>query len=173
MNYQWHTTLKEIYDQAVSDYQAGKRGAADFFTAEQIAFLKGIGHTAQEVYDFAEDNVNYGEPDWETFLLIAAVRRDYFFVEMEGKHSDQIVESDTLPPKDAEVEGIVWLPRIIAKAKAKLNGEMNPDLMYGCGGDRKFFNTNKVPPADFLRYVWAADGDDQRVIDFVKRCAAG
>ncbi len=163
----WETQLKSIYNHALTLYQQGQTDPDKFFNAEQTALLQAIGHSAREVFDFAEDKIKYGEPDWETFLLIAAVRRDYFLVVQEGSPSSHIVESDTLPPKDAEVDGIVWLPRIIEKAKAKLRGEMNPDLMFGCGGDRKFFQENHVHPADFLRHVWAADGDDRKVIDYV------
>ena len=48
------------------------------------------------------------------------------------------VDMEQLPAKAAQVDGIAWLPRIIAKARAKLRGEMPPDLMYDCGGDRDF-----------------------------------
>lgn len=168
--YQWYTQLKTIYDKAVTLYRQGKRGAENFFDASELQFLQSIGHTAQELYDFAEDGANYGEPDWETFLLIAAVRRDYFLVVQKGVATGNVAPSETLPPKDQALEGIVWLPRILEKAKIKLRGELNPDLMYGCGGDRRFFAENNVPPADLLRHVWAAEGDDQRVIDFVKQC---
>ncbi len=74
-----------------------------------------------------------------------------------------------LPPKDEQVDGIGWLPRILPKAEAKLRGEMPPDLMYGCGGDRKFFRTNSINPAELLRQVWQAKGDKQAVIDWVKK----
>ena len=66
------------------------------------------------------------------------------------------------------MDGIPWLPRIIKKAEAKLRGEMAPDLMYGCGGDRNFFREHRLNPADFLRHVWAADGDEAKVLAYVK-----
>jgi hypothetical protein len=66
------------------------------------------------------------------------------------------------------MEGIPWLPRIIAKAEAKLRGEMDPDTMFGCGGDRAFCSKHHIHPADFLRVVWAARGDRNRVLQFVK-----
>jgi hypothetical protein len=169
----WEQELKDIYHNAVDRYLQGGHTADSLFNPGEVIFLTSIGHTAQEVYDFAEDKVKDGEPDWETFLLIAAARRDYFLVEQDGEYSSSIVESDSLPSKEDEVEGIVWLPRIIEKAKAKLRGEMNPDLMYGCGGDRRFFRDNNVHPADLLRHVWAADGDDQKVIAYVKACRNG
>lgn len=165
----WESELKSLFENAVARYQQGHTEVSGFFGGDELALLKSIGHTAQEVFDFAEDRVKYGEPDWETFLLIAAVRRDYFLVVQEGKPSSQIVESETLPSKEDAVDGIVWLPRIIEKAKAKLRGEMNPDLMFGCGGDRNFFRENHVHPADFLRHVWAADGDDRKITDYVRK----
>jgi hypothetical protein len=73
-----------------------------------------------------------------------------------------------LPAKAAEMDGIPWLPRLIAKAEAKLRGEMDDDTMYGCGGDRDFLEQHKIHPADFLRVVWAARGDKDRVLRFVK-----
>ena len=75
---------------------------------------------------------------------------------------------DGLPAKDAEVEGIAWLPRLIPKAEAKLRGEMPPDLMYGCGGDRKFFKTHQVDEADFLQKVWSAHGNQAEIVAWVK-----
>ena len=74
-----------------------------------------------------------------------------------------------LPSKDAEVAGIGWLPRLIPKAEAKLRGEMPDDLMYGCGGDRKFFRTNGIDPAALLREVWQAKGDHNAVVQWVQK----
>jgi hypothetical protein len=58
------------------------------------------------------------------------------------------------------------------KARAKLRGEMDPDTMYGCGGDRAFFAQHNVHPADLLRVTWAAEDDDQKIIDYVKGASA-
>lgn len=168
----WTRQFREIYDKAVRQYEAGQRGSDTFFSADETQFLASIGHTSQEIYDFAEDWVARGEPDYETALLVAAVRRDYFLVVQEGRPSDKRVAPGDLTGKEVEEEGIVWLPRIIEKAHAKLRGEMDPDLMYGCGGDRKFFKKNNVHPADFLRHVWAADHDRRKIIDYVKSCRA-
>jgi hypothetical protein len=75
---------------------------------------------------------------------------------------------DDLPSKDATVEGIGWLPRLIPKAEAKLRGEMPTDLMFGCGGDRKFFRAHQIDPADFLRKIWSANGDPTEIIEWIK-----
>jgi len=166
----WTKEFRDAYQHAVTRYEEGERDAEAYFNDEQRAFLASIGHTAQEIYDFAEDFVKAGEPDYDTALLIAAVRRDYFLVVQQGKASDKKVAPGDLTGKEVEEAGIVWLPRIIEKANAKLRGEMDPDLMYGCGGDRKFFKDNNVHPADFLRHVWAAGDKRQDIIEYVKAC---
>jgi len=164
----WTKTFREIYDQGVKDYTSGKRGASVLFGLEQVRFLEGIGCTAQELYDFCEDAVNHGEPDFATCLLITAARRDYFLHVQQGKKSDKVVENSALPAKTAAIDGIEWLPRLMAKARIKLRGEMNPDLMYGCGGDRGFARKHGIHLADFLRLAWAAGDDDRRLVEFVK-----
>ncbi|PAW79140.1 MAG: hypothetical protein B9S32_04060 [Verrucomicrobia bacterium Tous-C9LFEB] len=165
----WKSAFRSLFNLAVDHYRSGKRGAANYFKPAEIAELATFGYRAQEMYDFAEDRVKYGEPDLETALAIAGVRREYFLQVQGGKLTDQRIDMASLPPKDASVAGIVWLPRILVKAKAKLRGEMPDDLMYGCGGDRKFFKENNVDPVKFLRAVWKANGDDQAVIDFVRQ----
>ncbi|MDB6028134.1 MAG: hypothetical protein JWM68_4357 [Verrucomicrobiales bacterium] len=42
--------------------------------------------------------------------------------------------------------------------------------MYLCGGDRPFLKSVNVEPADFLRVVWSAGDDNQKVIDYVRQC---
>jgi hypothetical protein len=101
------------------------------------------------------------------------VRRDYFLVVQQAQPSTREVTRKDIPPFADELEGISYLPRIIAKAQAKLRGELDPDLMFGCGGDRKFLREHgEIPPADFLRQVWAADNDPSRIVAFVKRSEA-
>jgi hypothetical protein len=45
---------------------------------------------------------------------------------------------------------------------------MDPDTMFGCGGDRAFLSKYDIHPADFLRVVWAAGDDDQKILAYVK-----
>jgi hypothetical protein len=166
-NLNWHERFEKLHANGVERYKAGIRGAVTLFNEEEKKFLAEIGHTAQELYDFCEDAVNYGEPDFATALLVASVRRDYFFHVQKGTREKPLPTS-SLPAKEAAVEGIVWLPRIIEKARRKLRGQMDADLMYGCGGDRRFFKEHDIHPADFLRVVWAAGSDDAKIISFVK-----
>ena len=164
----WFHELKQLFVLSCERYRAGERDAQRYFTEEQEAYLLSIGQTAQEIYDFAEDHSRGGEPDWETVLLVSAVRRDYLLTVQHGVTSARRIALDDLPPKDAELEGMAWLPRIIRKAEAKLRGEMPPDLMYLCGGDRNFLNHHRLDGADFLRHVWAAQGDEQKVLEYVR-----
>jgi hypothetical protein len=166
----WYLPLKTIFDEAIRNYESGKRGPAKLFKAAQVKYFASIGHTPQEVYDFVEDYVtSNGEVDWETVLLIAAVRRDYWLTIQKGStRALKRIDSDTLPAKTDKLGGIAWLPRLIEKAEAKLRGQMPDELMYDCGGDRKFFNVHQIHPADFLRVVWAANGNEKKVLKYVK-----
>ena len=166
-HYTFQIPLKKIWQKAVDLYEAGNRESATYFDSDELAFLKSIGHTAQEVYDFAEDYCQSQEPDFETFLLLAGLRRHYFVNVMNGESSDTVVDTGDLPSKTDEVRGIEWLPRIIPKARAKLRGEMSDDLMFCCGGDRKFLKTHDLHPSEFLAFVMTHFEDDEAIIDFV------
>jgi hypothetical protein len=164
----WRETFGQLFDKAVERYRGGHEKAVGLVDEQGHAFLESIGYTEQEFFDFVEDFAKGGEPTREQAIAIAAVRRDYFLQVQGGRRSLKIISMTDLPSKDAEIEGIGWLPRLIPKAEAKLRGEMPPDLMYGCGGDRKFFRTNGGDPAEFLRVVWRAAGDPVAVVDWVK-----
>lgn len=165
-NYHYPHTLKAIWDQAVDSYTKGGRNVNMFFDGADLEFLRGIGATPQEVYDFVEDFCDGAEPSWETFLLIQSVRRDYFLNVQHGNFSDTVINVDELPDKSEAVRGMEWLPRLIGKAKAKLRGEMPATLMFCCGGDRRFFKNHDIHPADFLRAAWAYENDDDALIEW-------
>jgi hypothetical protein len=166
----WDTTFCELFERCAKLHRGGDSRGEKWFTDADKAFLDSIGYTPQEFFDFVDDHCRYGAegPSLETSLLVAAVRRDYFRVIQSGQRSGKIVPPSELPPKPAAVDGIPWLPRLIVKARAKLKGEMDPDTMFGCGGDRSFFEQRRLHPADFLRVTWAAGDDDRKIIDFVK-----
>jgi predicted dehydrogenase len=169
----WEQRFTKLFQSAFEKYQSGHQKAVGLVDERGQKFLASIGHTEQELFDFVEDFAKAGEPTVETALKIAAVRRDYFLKEQNGVASPRRVSMDQLPPKDAEVDGIGWLPRLIPKAEAKLRGEMPPELMYGCGGDRKFFKTHRVEPDEFLRKVWEARGNQSAVVNWVKAKTMG
>jgi uncharacterized protein DUF5069 len=169
----WTKNLRAVYDKALSLYRDGNRNDATYFTDDEKSFLTSIGLRPIHVYDYAEDFVTCGEPDWETFLLIAAARRDYFLFEQKRLANPVEIRADQLPSRRATLDGIPWLPRIIEKARCFLEGALCHDVMYCCGGDRHFLKEHTLHPADFLRAVWAAKGDDQNILAFVTNATRG
>lgn len=165
----WNDTFTAVFERCAEAYRNGNFDYEKDYTEDELAFLGSVGHKKREFYDFIEDFVDEGEPSVCTALLIAAVRRDYFLVEQGGKRSDKEITKDDLPTFGEEFDGMAYLPRILVKARAKLRGELDPDLMFGCGGDRNFLSKNGgIPPADFLRHVWAAGDDDSKVAAWIK-----
>jgi hypothetical protein len=166
-HYDFADRFRALYDQAVKLYASGRRGADTYFTPEETAFLAANGITAQHLYDYAEDQNNYGEPGYDRALAIELIRRDYFLNAQRGKPSGKTLESASLPAKTETVKGIDWLPRIIPKTKAKLRGELPAELMYSCGGDRAFFKKHDIHPAEFLNLVWRNENNDGAIVDWV------
>ncbi|MBI2514522.1 MAG: DUF5069 domain-containing protein [Opitutae bacterium] len=166
-HYDFADKFRALYDKAVKQYAAGQRGAETFFNADEKAFLAANGLNAQHLYDYAEDHNAGGEPGYDRALAIESVRRDYFLNVQHGKASTRVLDEASLPPKDAAVQGISWLPRIIPKTKAKLRGELPPSLMYSCGGDRRFFKEHDIHPAEFLSLVWRNENNDDAIVAWV------
>ncbi len=166
-HYDFADRFRALYEKAVKQYAAGQRGADAFFDANEKAFLAANGINAQHMYDYAEDHHNGGEPGYDRALAIELIRRDYFLNAQGGKASTRVLDESSLPPKDAAVQGISWLPRIIPKTKAKLRGELPPSLMYSCGGDRRFFKEHDIHPAEFMSFVWHHEHDDAAIIAWV------
>lgn len=139
-----------------------------YYSGSDLSFLESIGYKPRELFDFVEDLADEGVPSESTALLIAAARRDYFLTVQNGVASSHEISRSDVPTFGDEFNGMPYLPRIIAKAEAKLRGELHPDMMFSCGGDRKFLSENGgIHPADFLRHVWSARGDSQKVAEFV------
>jgi predicted dehydrogenase len=168
----WEQRFGKLFQSAVTKYRAGHQKADGLVDEKGRTFLASIGHTTQEFFDFVEDFAKAGEPTLETALKVAAVRRDYFLQEQNGNPSPLRISMDDLPSKEAKIDGIAWLPRLIPKAEAKLRGEMPPELMYGCGGDRKFFKSNNVGAAEFLQKVWEVRGNQSEIVAWVKAKSA-
>lgn len=170
----WNDTFMELFARCATAYQAGNFDHEKDYSPDDLAFLKSIGYKTREFFDFVEDYVDESVPSPNAALLVAAVRRDYFLVEQKGEWSSEILTRDGVPSFGEELEGMAYLPRILAKARAKLRGELDPDLMFGCGGDRNFLSKHgDIPMADFLRHVWAAGENDGKVAAWVKECVGG
>ncbi|MFT5905466.1 MAG: hypothetical protein ACI9E1_001064 [Cryomorphaceae bacterium] len=172
----WNDQFLDLFRSCLNKFNSGKHSKTDFdsyYTKEDLSFLNSIGYKPRELFDFVEDLGAEGAPSESTALLVAAVRRDYLQVVQDGQHSDKEITRDDIPTFGDTLTDITYLPRIIAKARAKLKGELDPDVMFGCGGDRKFLKDHgNIPMADFLRNVWSAGTDDLKIANYVKNYSA-
>lgn len=166
----WNDRFLELFDHCTTLYRRGNRNFKTYYDGAAQNLLGEIGYAPREFFDFVEDHGEFGNPSSSTALLVAAVRRDYFQVVMDGKDGLRNVTSDDVPSRGEELGGIPYLPRILAKARAKLRGDLDPDIMFGCGGDRGFLaRVGGIHPADFLRRVWAVGEDDQKIVEWLRK----
>jgi hypothetical protein len=164
----WNDQFLQLFDTCAARYREGERDFDTWFSKDDLNLLKEIGYKTREFFDFVEDFCDKQSPSPSTALLIASVRRDYFHTIQNRQKSTQTLTRDELPTFGDSLNDIAYLPRILAKARAKLRGELDPDLMYSCGGDMNFLkNHGDIHPADFLRQVWAAGEDDQKIANWV------
>ncbi len=169
----WSEQFRAVYDRALSAFRSGRSSVATLCDSADTAFLLSSGCSVQELYDFVEDAVDYGEPDLETVLDVQRIRRDYFLGVLRGEWTGQVVPMSALPLKTDAVDGIAWLPRLIVKARLKLRGELSPDTMYGCGGDRPFLRRMGLTLPGFLELVRDCGDDDLAIVEAVKRSRDG
>ena len=167
MNFNYQKELVQIWEKAVKLYQKGNTEAENFPISDDLPFLNNIGLNKMDIFDYVEDWICKGTPDLATFLLIHDIRRDFFIEEQKGIHSKKKLSSQDLPGKNEEIEGIVWLPRIIPKARAKLRGELPTETMFCCGGDRAFLQKNDIHPVEFLRITQKAGDQDEIIVQWV------
>ena len=150
MEYDFQKQLVSVWEKAVKLYSEGNRDSSSFPIEEDLPFLASIGMNKMDVFDFAEDWVCEGEPDLATFLMIHEQRKDYFWEFQNKVPSSNMLNPSDLPAKTEEVEGIVWLPRIIPKARAKLRGELLQVQCFAAVEIETFSNqlhsSSRVPP---------------------------
>ena len=77
-NVSWEAEFRKLFEVGSDRYQQGKREVSSFFQPEELEFLQRIGYRAQEMFDFLEDHVNYGAPDYATAYKVAVLRERYF-----------------------------------------------------------------------------------------------
>jgi len=174
-NMTWNERFLSLFERSTARYQAGEKDYHKHYDGGDLAFLCTIGCQPREFFDFVEDFCEEGEPTASTALLVAGVRRDYFLTLQNGVTTDgsgKLLTHETVPSFGHELGGMPYLPRMLAKARAKLRGELDPDLMFCCGGDRSFLHKHgEIHPADFLRHVWACGEDDGKLAAWVKQQA--
>jgi len=167
-HYDYQETFKHVYDKAVSLYGQGNRDKDTYFNADEAAFIDANGWRSQDFFDYAEDLIHHNDPSYEIAQSIEQVRREYFMHIQNGVASSEQISSADLPGKRETLDGFVWLPRILPKARGKLLGQLPEETMYCCGGDRLFLQTHNIHPAEFLRVVWANLDNDDGIVEFVK-----
>ena len=169
LHYNYLEKLELLWKGAVEGYRKGNTSPKSIVTGYDQDFLTNLGLNDMDIFDYVEDFVLEGEPAWNTFAAICEVRRSYFQEKQNGSTSNIQIDINDLPPKTDEVEGIAWLPRLIPKAIGKLRGELSSDIMYCCGGDRNFFKTHNIHPAEFLRVAWAFENCPEKIVNWVQR----
>lgn len=166
----WNDRFLQLFEKCVLLYQRGNHDFATYYDSANLGLLDEIGYAPREFFDFVEDHCEFAVPSASTAVLIASARRDYFQVVMKGVQGTRDVGSGDVPPRGAELAGVPYLPRILAKARAKLRGDLDPDLMFCCGGDRKFLRDHGgIHPADFLRRVWSAGEHDEKIVEWLAK----
>lgn len=165
----WDNTFLALFDRCRALHASGNHDFASYYSENDRIFLQSIGCQEREFYDFVEDANDFHEPSPSTALLVAAVRRDYFLTIQKSTPSEHRLTPNDLPTFGDTIDGVAYLPRILAKARAKLRGELDPDVMYGCGGDRNFLRQHgEKHLADFLRHVWAAGENEEKILAFLR-----
>lgn len=165
----WNDTFLALFDRCLLRFQSGDSDFESYYSPEDLGFLARIGYQPREFFDFVEDFGDGEVPSISTALLVAGVRRDYFHTVQKGIPSAKILTGEDVPSFGEELAGMAYLPRLLAKGRAKLGGELDPDLMFGCGGDRNFLEKHgDIHLADFLRHLWASGADDQKITTWIK-----
>ena len=131
MNTDWKTQFRDLFYRGVERYQEGRRSPEAMFEGDEPTFLESIGCSTQEMFDFCDDYIRWGDVIYEHVEEVQAVRLDYFANDLKSQPAARRMEMGEFPAKTDEIAGIVWLPRLIVKARAKLEGALPADLMYG------------------------------------------
>ncbi len=128
---EWQSQFRDLFFKGVERHEAGRQSPETMFEGDEPAFLESIGCSTQEMFDFCDDYVRWGDVVYEHVEELQAVRRDYFLNDLKSQPAARRMEMEEFPAKTDEIAGIAWLPRLIVKARAKLEGALPADLMYG------------------------------------------
>lgn len=158
-----------LFDKCLAQYKSGNTNFDSYYNQEDLAFLASIGYKVREFFDFIEDYGDAQVPTPQEAIAIAQIRQNYLQQEQAGTPSTHEISHDELPVFGETIQGIDYLPRILFKATAKLKGELDPDIMFGCGGDRRFIS--KFPAytlSSFLQLVWDSNFDGDKIAEALK-----
>ena len=131
MGEDWKQRFRALFNEGVERHKTGRQSPDAMFEEVDIEFLESIGCSSQEMFDFCDDYVRWDDVIYDHVEGLQSVRYEYFKNELNSKPASRRMEMGEFPEKSDEVEGIAWLPRLIVKARAKLDGQLPADLMYG------------------------------------------
>ena len=131
MGEDWKQRFRELFFAGVKRHKAGRQSPDAMFEEAEIEFLESIGCSSQEMFDFCDDYVRWGDVIYEHVEELQAVRLKHYQTTLNREPAKRQMGMDEFPAKSDEAEGIAWLPRLITKARAKLAGSLPADLMYG------------------------------------------
>ena len=131
MSDDWKRQFHALFYRGVDRHQEGRQSPETMFESDEPAFLESIGCSTQEMFDFCDDYIRWGDVVYEHVEEVQAVRLDYFTNDLNSQPAARRMEMSEFPAKPDEIAGIAWLPRLIGKARAKLEGALPADLMYG------------------------------------------
>ena len=162
---EWKQQFTQLYQKCIQRYQSTASQDWDsYYDDDELKFINSLGCQPRELFDYVEDFVDEGAPSQEIPLAIAEIRKRYFQENQNSQASKKRILPQELPGFGEKLEGIAYLPRIMKKAEGKLKGELDPDIMFGCGGDRHFLRKNgEIQESEFLLKIWE-NLDDLSVI---------
>lgn len=168
---EWNDRFMTIFREMVARYHEQQPSQGErFVLPHEQEFLESIGYTVQEMFEYVAEYATQGIPSPGTILLIAAARRSFFLTVQRGIVGREQLRDADIPGEDEVLQDIVYLPRMIKKAEAKLHGTLPVGMMYFCDKDRSFLRDHgNIHPADFLYVVWGTHGDRQKVISYILR----
>lgn len=143
-------SLAAIHQEASRLYDSGGRSPHGILSPESAAWIFRQGLSLQFVFDCVDDLARYGEPSVEDFIAMALQRAAFHAKTPPGAVAPAILNEPGLPPKAEAFDGIPWLPRIVRKARAFLEGNLCDEIMYGCAGDRAFLKKHGLSLSGFL-----------------------
>lgn len=143
-------SLAAIHQEASRLYDSGGRHPDRILSPESADRISRHGLSLQFVFDCVDDLARYGEPSVEDFVAMALQRAAFHAALPAGAAVPAILTEPELPPKAEVFDGIPWLPRIVRKAQAFLEGNLCDEIMYGCAGDRAFLKKHGLTLPGFL-----------------------
>jgi hypothetical protein len=162
----WKTEFQALYNRTLTRMRAGERNLGRLFTEADRSFLASIGSKPIEMFDACDDYLGDGVPTPDETLRIHEIRCEHFLRVQRAKNPPL---KEDVRARNAELGGIVWLPRAIDKARAKLEGRLPDELFYPCGGDRQMLNQLGIGRVEFFEIIRDHATDEAVLAEVRKR----